>query len=92
MLGSAVLNAAALFGEKALLNSGIRKVIDRGVTKKSRAEGALETAIGESAQEYFDQVQQTYMTQKEGEKTLAEIAVSPEAQLAAMSGGIMGSA
>lgn len=92
LLGSTLLNAGALFGEKFLVKSGIGGIIEKGVSKAKRTGGIAASAIGEATQEYYDQVQQEFMTQKEGEKTLGEIATSPEAQLGALAGGVMGGA
>ena len=92
MLGSTLLNAGALLGEKFLVKTGISGVIEKGVSKAARTGGVVTSAVGEATQEYFDQVQQTYMTQKEGESTLGDIATSPEAQLGAIAGGTMGGA
>ena len=92
MLGSTLLNAGALFGEKFLIKSGVGSIVEKGVSKAKRTGGIVASAVGEAAQEYYDQVQQEYMTQKEGEKTLEEIATSPEAQLGALAGGVMGGA
>jgi len=91
-LGSTLTNAAALFGERFLLKSGISGIIEKGVAKAQRTGGVALSTVGEAAQEYFDQVQQEYQTQKEGDKSLVEIATSPEAQLSAVAGGVMGGA
>jgi hypothetical protein len=92
VLGSTLLNAGALFGEKFLIKSGIGSIVEKGVSKAARTGGIAASAVGEATQEYYDQVQQTFMTQKEGEQTLGEIATSPEAQLGALAGGVMGGA
>jgi len=92
MIGSVLTNAAALFGEKFLIKSGVGDIIEKGLSKAKRVGGVAASTVGEAVQEYYDQTQQEYMTQKTGEKTLAEIATSPEAQLAAVAGGVMGGA
>ena len=91
LLGSTLLNAAALLGEKLLINSGVSGVLEKGIANSSRVGKTAASTVGEAAQEYFDQTQQMYMTQKEeDDRTLGEIATSPEAQLAALAGGTMG--
>ena len=92
LLGSTLANAAALYGEKWLLKSGANAVLKKGLSKLGRVGGVAESVVGETLQEWYDQTQQEYMTQKEGAKTLEEISTSPSAQLAALSGGLMGSA
>lgn len=92
ILGSTLLNSAALFGEKFLLKSGISSIIEKGLSKAGRTGAVAQSTVGETAQEWFDQTQQMYMTQKEGQRTAGEIATSPDAVLAALSGGIMGGA
>lgn len=92
LLGSVVLNTAALVSEKFLVKSGLSKVVDKGTSKLGRAGGVLQSTTGEAIQEAYDQVQQTYMTQKEGEKTLGEIVTSTDTKVAALSGGVMGGA
>jgi len=90
ILGSTLLNSAALFGEKFLLKSGISSIIEKGLSKSGRTGAVAQSTVGETAQEWFDQTQQMYMTQKEGQRTAVEIATSPDAVLAGLSGGIMG--
>lgn len=90
LLGSVILNTAALASERFLLKSGIKSIVDKGATKAGVGGATLVSAVGEAAQEYFDQVQQKYMTQKEGDQALGEIASSDEAKLAALAGGVMG--
>lgn len=92
ILGSTLLNSAALFGEKFLLKSGISSIIEKGLSKAGRTGAVAQSTVGETAQEWFDQTQQMYMTQKEGQRTVEKIATSPDAVLAALSGGIMGGA
>ncbi len=90
LLGSTVLNTAALVSEKFLIKTGLNSVIKKGVTKAGKTGAIVESTVGEALQEAFDQTQQTYMTQKDGEKTLGEIVGSSETAMAALAGGVMG--
>ena len=90
LLGSTLLNSAALLGEKWLLKSGAGAVIEKGLSKVGRAGAAAQSTVGEALQEWYDHTQQTYMTQKEGQRTVGEIATSPDAAVAALAGGVMG--
>lgn len=92
LLGSTLANATALYGEKWLLKSGANAVLKKGLSKLGRVGGVAESVVGETLQEWYDQTQKEYMTQKEGAKTLEEISTSPSAQLAALSGGLIGGA
>lgn len=92
LLGSTLLNSAALLGEKWLLKSGASAVIEKGLSKAGRTGAVAQSTVGEALQEWYDQTQQTYMTQKEGQRTVGEIATSPEAVVAALAGGVMGGA
>lgn len=90
MLKSALANSVALFGERFLVKSGIGGVLAKGSGATKRLKDVGLSTAGETVQEWYDQVQQEYLTQKEGSKELTEIATSPEAQLAAITGGVMG--
>ena len=91
-LGSIALNAAAIGSEKFLIRSGIGGLMKKGATKLGKLGGVTASALGEAIQETFDQTQQTYMTQKEGDRTIGEIVASDETKLAAITGGVMGGA
>lgn len=92
LLGSTLLNSAALLGEKWLLKSGASAVIEKGLSKAGRAGAVVQSTVGEALQEWYDQTQQTYMTQKDGQRTVGEIATSPDAVVSALAGGVMGGA
>jgi hypothetical protein len=92
LLGSTLLNTAALVSEKFLIKTGLDGVIKKGVTAAGRTGAVLESTVGEALQEAFDQTQQTYLTQKDGERTLGDIVGSSETGLAALAGGVMGGA
>lgn len=91
---SFLTNIALLVPEKILIKSGVADVLGVGSKQAAgiydRAKGILKTAAGEATQEYGEHIQETYATQKEGDKTLKEIATSPEAGFSAAVGGLMG--
>lgn len=89
-LGKTVLDTAALMGEKWLVKSGLAGAVEKGLSNAKRTGAVAASTVGETVQEYYDYVQQRYMEQKEGESTLSDIATSPGAQTAALSGGVMG--
>jgi len=88
-------NTAVLGAEKLLIKSGLSNV-GKGLVEKAgrgkRALGVAGSTAGEAGQEYADYIQEEYNTQKVGDKTLGEIATSPEAKLAVAAGGAMGGA
>ena len=90
LVKSVLTNSVALFGERFLVKSGIAKILETGKDTTGRLSSVGLSSAGETVQEWYDQVQQEYVTQKEGAKTLKEIATSPESQLAALTGGVMG--
>ena len=91
LMGSTLSNLGVLVGEKLVVGKvlgGMTKGLSNTLAQKGK--DVFYSTLGETAQEYADQTQQMYMTQKEGSKTLSEVATSPEAQLAALTGGAMG--
>jgi len=90
VLKSTLANSVALFGERFLIKSGVVGALEKGTSKFKRLGAVGLSTTGETVQEWYDQIQQEYLTQKEGVKELTEIATSPEAQLAAITGGVMG--
>ena len=90
LVKSALTNSVALFGERFLIKSGIAKTLETGKDTTGRLSSVGLSSAGETVQEWYDQVQQEYNTQKEGTKLLKEVATNPESQLAALTGGVMG--
>ena len=90
LMKSLMTNTVALATEKFLIKSGVSGALEKGVSKAGRTGKVAVSTAGEATQETFDQVQQEYMTQKEGDKTLEEIVNSDSTKLAALTGGIMG--
>ena len=91
ILGSTLSNFAVLVGERLVVGKvlgSMKKGLSNTLADKGK--DVFYSALGETAQEYADQTQQMYMTQKKGERTLGEIATGPEARLAALTGGAMG--
>jgi len=93
--------AANLYAEKFILKSGAHGAIEKafmpsGKSLKSRVgRGALGTAGSaafEGAQEMSENLSETYMGQKEGERTAMDILSSPESIYSGMAGGLMGGA
>jgi len=95
MLETGVAIIGTLAMEKALVKTGVSGAIGnvgKGVGLGGRTGAVIGSAAGEVVQEYAEGVQEKYATQKEGEKSLADIATSSEAVHQGLLGGLMGGA
>lgn len=80
-------NLALAIPEKLMLKMGLTSLMPE-VT--GRAGKVAMTTVGESLQEYGEGVQDTYATQREGERTLGEIASDPKQVYQGAVGGVVG--
>lgn len=85
--------AATMAAEKMLVKTGISNTIGKGANKLGlggRAGGIAGAAAGEAAQEYAEGIQETYDTQRIGDRTLGEIMTDPNQAFQGAVGGLMG--
>ncbi len=86
----AVASQTALLGAERF---GITKALpNMFVNPKSFALASGVGALGEGVQEYGEGVSEEYLTQKEGDKSLKDILLSPQHSYGAMQGALMGGA
>lgn len=95
-IGTAAAITAVIVPEKLLVKTGAKEVLGN-LTKgakglKGSVVGVGASTAGEALQEGAEAIQEQYATQKEGERTLEEIATSPETIGGVIAGGVMGGA
>jgi len=81
------INLALILPEKLLIKMGVRNMMPGS---KSRIRNVAVGTGGEALQEYAEGIQDTLSTQKEGERTLGEIASDPKQIHQGAVGGLVG--
>lgn len=80
-------NLALAIPEKLMLKMGLKSLMPEST---GRAGKVAMTTTGEALQEYGEGVQDTYATQREGERTLGQIASDPKQVYQGAVGGVVG--